>query len=372
MTTFSEIRTPRLTLRLLRASDAEDIHAYQRLPEVVEYMFWQVRTLAETREHLARRLATTAMVNDGDVLVVGVELADGSGGSSWLIGEITVFLHSVESRQAEIGWAFHPEFQGRGYASEAAGRMLDWAFTELGAHRVAAQLDPLNTSSAAVCGRLGMRREALFRENLWFKGRWGDTAVYALLRSEWEARRHGAAAPAEAGGGGAASSALSSGGGAATASVSGGGAGGLAIGAPEAAPGGGGMPAIRVAAAVLLRERRVLMVTARGRDVLYLPGGKIDDGETASAAVRRECREEVSVELDEPSIRSLFTVTVQAHGEPEGRMVVMELFAATTSDEPTPSAEVDSVHWVTSADAYRCPPAGVVTLARLVARGLID
>ncbi|PPF89703.1 hypothetical protein C5B96_00740 [Subtercola sp. Z020] len=347
MTTFSEIRTPRLTLRLLRASDAEDIHAYQRLPEVVEYMFWQVRTLAETREHLARRLATTALVNDGDVLVVGVELADGSGGSSRLIGEITVFLHSVESGQAEIGWAFNPKFQGRGYASEAAGRMLDWAVTELGAHRVAAQLDPLNTSSAAVCGRLGMQQEALFRENLWFKGRWGDTAVYALLRSEWEARRLGAAAPAEAGAGGGATVA-------------------------EAAPGAGGMPAIRVAAAVLLRERRVLMVTARGRDVLYLPGGKIDDGETAAAAVRRECREEVSVELDEPSIRSLFTVTVQAHGEPEGRMVVMELFAATTSDEPTPSAEVDSVHWVTSADAYRCPPAGVETLARLVARGLID
>ena len=132
------------------------------------------------------------------------------------------------------------------------------------------------------------------------------------------------------------------------------------------------LPPIRVAAVVLLRGRRVLMVTARARDVLYLPGGKIDDGETAAEALVRECREEIAVELDGASIRSLFRVTVQAHGEPEGRMVAMELFGASTPDEPTASAEVDSVHWVTSADAGRCPPAGVETLARLRELDLID
>ena len=34
-----------------------------------------------------------------------------------------------------------------------------------------------------------MRREALLRENEWIKGEWTDEAVYALLRSEWDARR---------------------------------------------------------------------------------------------------------------------------------------------------------------------------------------
>ncbi|RFA17275.1 hypothetical protein B7R21_00615 [Subtercola boreus] len=338
MSSFAPIETERLTLRLLRASDAEDINAYQRLPEVVKFMFWEVRTLDETREHLARRLQTTALEADGDVLVVGVELSGTGEGlipsRPRLIGEITVFLHSLSNAQAEIGWAFHPDFQGRGYASEAAGRMLDWAFTTLGVHRVEAHLDPRNTASAAVCRRLGMTPDALLRENLWFKGAWGDTAVYGILAAERAASvntlRGGDSARAD------------------------------------------GMQAIRVAAVVLLRERRVLMVTARGRDVLYLPGGKIDAGETAAEALVRECREEIAVELDGASIRSLFTVTVQAHGEPEGRMVAMELFAATALDEPTASSEVDSVHWVTSTDAHRCPPAGVETLSRLVALDLID
>jgi 8-oxo-dGTP pyrophosphatase MutT (NUDIX family) len=129
---------------------------------------------------------------------------------------------------------------------------------------------------------------------------------------------------------------------------------------------------ILVAAVALVRDRRVLMVTARGRDVIYMPGGKIDAGETAFDAAIREAREEVSVELDPTSVDELFTVTVQAHGEPDGRLVEMSVFAGSTNDDPVASAEVDAVHWVTTADADRCPPAGRETLARLAALDLID
>ena len=138
---------------------------------------------------------------------------------------------------------------------------------------------------------------------------------------------------------------------------------------PEPAP---LLPPIRVAALALVRDRRVLMVTARGRDVHFMPGGKIDAGETAVEAVIREAYEEVSVKLDPASVDPLFVVTTQAHGEPEGRQVEMQLFAATTRDAPLPSSEVDAVHWVTSADMHRCPPAGAETLRRLRELDLID
>jgi 8-oxo-dGTP pyrophosphatase MutT (NUDIX family) len=132
------------------------------------------------------------------------------------------------------------------------------------------------------------------------------------------------------------------------------------------------LPTILVAAVALVRDRRVLMVTARGRDVFYMPGGKIDPGETAHDAAVREAHEEVSIELDAASVAELFTVTVQAHGEPDGRLVEMRVFAGSTPDEPVASAEVDAVHWVTTADAHRCPPAGRETLTRLAALDLID
>ncbi|MBG6237509.1 8-oxo-dGTP pyrophosphatase MutT (NUDIX family) [Mycetocola sp. CAN_C7] len=129
---------------------------------------------------------------------------------------------------------------------------------------------------------------------------------------------------------------------------------------------------LQVAAVVLLSGRRMLMVTARGRDVLYLPGGKIDPGELPADAAAREAREEVAVGLVPGSVRELFTVVTQAHGEPDGRLVRMVVFTADADAEPRPSAEVSALHWVTTADLHRCPPAGAEVLRRLAEMDLID
>jgi RimJ/RimL family protein N-acetyltransferase len=71
--------------------------------------------------------------------------------------------------------------------TEAARAVLRIAFDDLGMHRASAVLDSRNHASAAVCARLGVREEAHFVEDLWFKGAWGDTAVYAILDREWAA-----------------------------------------------------------------------------------------------------------------------------------------------------------------------------------------
>ena len=131
-------------------------------------------------------------------------------------------------------------------------------------------------------------------------------------------------------------------------------------------------PDILVAAVALIRERRVLMVTARGRDVWFMPGGKIDPGETEADAAAREAWEEVAVRVDPVALVPLFTVLIQAHGEPDGRLVRMAVFGAETADDPAASAEVSAVHWASSADEGRCPPAGVEVLRRLHAADLID
>lgn len=132
------------------------------------------------------------------------------------------------------------------------------------------------------------------------------------------------------------------------------------------------LPDILVAAVAVVRDRRVLMVTARGRDVLYMPGGKIDRGETPAEAAVRECREEVATELDPGSVRELFTVVTQAHGEPDGRLVRMVVFSGEPLGDPTPSGEIDSIEWVGTGAADRCPPAGREVLERLDALDLID
>lgn len=184
------IRTDRLVLRTLTADDLDDVFAYAGRDDVIRYLPWPPRDRDEVAEHLAKRLNTT-LAADGDVIVLGIELppaTEDADARPRIIGDMTLVLSSIEHRQATIGWVLNPEFQGKGYAVEAASRVLTLAFDELGSHRVIAELDPRNTASASLCHRLGMRHEATFVHSEIFKGEWGDLAVYAILDVEWNAR----------------------------------------------------------------------------------------------------------------------------------------------------------------------------------------
>ncbi|MFZ6992674.1 NUDIX hydrolase [Curtobacterium sp. RRHDQ66] len=136
-------------------------------------------------------------------------------------------------------------------------------------------------------------------------------------------------------------------------------------------------PVLRVSALLLVRDRRVLMVRARQRDVLYLPGGKAEAHETDVEAVVRESLEETGLRLTAADVDEFAVVTEPAHGQAPGTMVAMTLFLVRPggpldSATPVASAEVDEVEWVTSADADRCPPAGVETIRLLAQADLID
>ena len=129
---------------------------------------------------------------------------------------------------------------------------------------------------------------------------------------------------------------------------------------------------LHVSAVALVRDRRVLMVTARGREVHYMPGGKIDPGETPAEAAARAAPPAGGLARAPAALGAACPVRERAHGQGEGRHVLMHVFLAETDAAPVPSGEIDAVHWVGTADAHRCPPAGVEVLRRLAASGLID
>jgi ribosomal-protein-alanine N-acetyltransferase len=106
-----------------------------------------------------------------------------------LIGNCGIRVNDPDLREANIGYELDPRHWGRGYATEAARAILGFGFDELGLHRVWAECVADNTGSARVLEKLGMRREAHFREHQWFKGRWRDTLVYAVLDREWHGAR---------------------------------------------------------------------------------------------------------------------------------------------------------------------------------------
>ncbi len=62
-------------------------------------------------------------------------------------------------------------------------------FEDLGYHRIDAKLDALNTASAALCERLGMRLESRQVDKWHYKDQWATEIVYAILDDEWKSRR---------------------------------------------------------------------------------------------------------------------------------------------------------------------------------------
>ena len=182
----SPLPTERLNLRTMTPADVDDIHSYQSRADVCRYLAFEPRSRDEVAERVARYATAVGLASDDDYWQFAVELDQQPGR---VIGDVYFCLKSVPNALGEIGWTLHPDHVGNRYMTEAAGAVMELAFRELGLHRVAAQLDPRNRASAALCEQLGMRREAQFREDLWFKGALGDTAVYAILDRDWASRK---------------------------------------------------------------------------------------------------------------------------------------------------------------------------------------
>jgi len=188
------LQTERLLLRPFTAGDLDALLAIQSRDDVTRYLYWDLRTAAEVREVLDRKVRSTAIVAEGDNLSLAAVLRE----SGELIGDCSLRWVSAEHRQAEIGFIFHPDHHGRGYATEAAAALLALAFENLRVHRVIGRLEARNTASARVLERLGMRKEAHLVENEHVKGEWQSEIVYAQLEREWASRRAGGAASARA------------------------------------------------------------------------------------------------------------------------------------------------------------------------------
>ncbi|GGN12409.1 DNA mismatch repair protein MutT [Lentzea pudingi] len=107
---------------------------------------------------------------------------------------------------------------------------------------------------------------------------------------------------------------------------------------------------ITVVGLVHVEAGRLLVVRSRNKKAFYLPGGKIEPGESLEEAVRREVREELGVEISGPE--ELKRYISLAYGEGEGAMVDMTCFTAQLLGEPRPTGEIAELTYVTR-DEYR-------------------
>jgi RimJ/RimL family protein N-acetyltransferase len=180
MAVFTTLETTRLRLRHFRDADLALFMAYRNDPEVARYQGWEGISEPEARAFLQEQKEVQPGV-PGQWFQIAVELK----ATGMLVGDCALKIEEHDERQAEIGYTLSRAYQGRGIASEAVSCVLEYAFVTLGLHRVIAITDCENVASVALLERLGLRREGHFRQNVWFKGKWGDEYLYAMLQEEW-------------------------------------------------------------------------------------------------------------------------------------------------------------------------------------------
>ena len=182
------IETERLILRPFRESDAEDVYEYLREPAVHCFASMKLASPEDARKEMRERESETEYY-------FAVVLKE----TGKVIGEIDAYPEGDDPHADEDSpkdtfspcWMLNKEYQGKGYAYEAAHAFFDYLFREKGARRIYAYTEDYNLPSQRLCERLGMRREGLFVEFVSFIRNpdgtplYENTCQYAILKREW-------------------------------------------------------------------------------------------------------------------------------------------------------------------------------------------
>jgi RimJ/RimL family protein N-acetyltransferase len=179
------IETTRLLLRKYQDRDLADILAFS-----ADADFWLARNIDwEASEEGVRTYWEAQREIDPHTAPKWLSLLVELKAVGKVIGQVGIGVTVTEGhRQGTMGWLLGRKYQGQGLATEAARALLRFGFEELGLHRIAARTGLDNVRSWQLMERLGMRREAHFRESHVVRGEWRDEVVYALLADEWRAR----------------------------------------------------------------------------------------------------------------------------------------------------------------------------------------
>lgn len=174
-----ELETERLKFRALKRTDDADIFEYSSNPKTSQYLLWTPHeSIAFTRRFIEIILTKYKLGEYNDWAIVLKK-------SNKMIGTCGFTRIDQDNGVVEIGYVINPEYWGQGYATEAARRVMEFAFEELKVNRVEARFMFGNDASLKVMTKIGMKFEGYLREALLVKGKYKTIGIASILRREY-------------------------------------------------------------------------------------------------------------------------------------------------------------------------------------------
>lgn len=179
--TLPTLQGPRVHLRMLAPADVLALFAIYSDPQVMRY--WSNAPYAAIEQAQAKFEELDRGNRAGEFF----SWAIAGNRDDAMLGTCSLFEISQPHRRASLGYALGSAYWGHGYAIEATRLAVEYAFGTLGLHRIEADVDPRNTSSLRLMGRLGFAREGVLRERWHVAGETQDSLICGLLARDYAA-----------------------------------------------------------------------------------------------------------------------------------------------------------------------------------------
>lgn len=172
---FPKLFTERLVLREISAADVKEVFQLRSDKNVMQFLD---RPLAQTTDDA---MALIQKIADGHEKNENITWAITLQNQPELIGTIGFWRIDKENYRAEIGYLLHPGQQGKGLMQEAIATVLKYGFQTIKLHSVEANVNPANNASIKLLEKNKFVKEAHYKENYFYDGKFLDSAIYSLL-----------------------------------------------------------------------------------------------------------------------------------------------------------------------------------------------
>ncbi|WP_137790350.1 GNAT family protein [Bacillus sp. E(2018)] len=174
------LKARRILFREMVAEDWKSIHQYASKEIVSRYQPWGPNLEDDTIAYV------NEVIDDANKTPrVRYAFAIVENQNNRLIGAGELQITSLTNRVGEIGYVIHPDYWGKGFATETGQLLLKFGFENLQLHRIFATCDPRNKASEKVLMKLDMMLEGVIRESILLKDGWRDSLLFSMLEHEW-------------------------------------------------------------------------------------------------------------------------------------------------------------------------------------------
>ncbi len=176
--TFPQLESERLFYKQFQEDDAETLFEIRANNEVMEYMdSYPEPDILSMKEKIKE-------MNLSFHMKLGINWAIFEKLSSKMIGYFGIWKLDRDNCRGEIGYALSPDFWGKGFMGETFKTIIPFGFQKLHLHSFEANVNPLNMNSIRILEKQCFKKEAYFRENYLFDGKFIDSIIYSILESD--------------------------------------------------------------------------------------------------------------------------------------------------------------------------------------------